>query len=100
MRQLMATLGTNFPLRADAISERVFVNGLPAEWVATPDTGPTRAVLYLRGDGYVQGSPHAHRNLAQGHSKSANARVLVLDYRMAPDHPFPGAVEDAVTAWR
>ena len=100
MRQMMETLGTRFAPPDDAIAERIFVNGLPAEWVATPDADPSRAVLYLHGGGYVQGSPNTHRNLAHGLSRAANARVLVLDYRLAPEHPFPAALEDAVSAWR
>lgn len=51
MRQLTETLGTNFPPPGDAISEGVLINGLPAEWVATPQTDQIRAILYLPGAG-------------------------------------------------
>ena len=100
MRQMMEALGTRFAPPDNAIVERIFVNGMHAEWVSTPDADPSRVVLYLHGGGYVQGSPNTHRNLAHGLSRAANARVLVLDYRLAPEQPFPAAVEDAVSAWR
>lgn len=100
MRALMEMLGTRFAPPEDAIAERTFVNGLPAEWVSAPGANEQRAVLYLHGGGYVQGSPNTHRNLAYNLSRASGARILVLDYRMAPEHPFPAAVVDAVSAWR
>ena len=100
MRARMEELGEKFPPPDDAVVQRVFVNGLSAEWVVAPGADDTRTILYLHGGGYVQGSPYTHRNLAYHFSKEASARVLVLDYRMAPEHPFPAAVDDAVSAWR
>ena len=57
-------------------------------------------MLYLHGGGYVIGSPHSHRLLAYNIAKAMDARVLVIDYRMAPEDPFPAAVDDAVAAWK
>jgi epsilon-lactone hydrolase len=73
---------------------------VPAEWVTAPGCDPMRAVLYLHGGGYVIGSINTHRRLAYDISAASGARVLVIDYRLAPEHPFPAAVEDAETAWR
>jgi acetyl esterase/lipase len=57
-------------------------------------------VLYFHGGGYVIGSINTHRALGAGVSRAAKARVLVLDYRLAPEHPHPAAVDDAVSAYR
>ena len=59
-----------------------------------------RAVLYLHGGGYAIGSLNTHRRLAYDISAAWGARVLVIDYRLAPEHPFPAAVDDAAKAWR
>jgi acetyl esterase/lipase len=57
-------------------------------------------VLYLHGGGYAIGSINTHRRLAYDISAACGARILVIGYRLAPEHPFPAAVEDAATAWR
>jgi acetyl esterase/lipase len=57
-------------------------------------------MLYLHGGGYVIGSITTHRELAGRLSRAAAARVLIIDYRLAPEHPYPAAVEDATTAYR
>ena len=78
----------------------VLVNGIGAEWVRAPNTQTYSAALYLHGGGFVMGSPATHRELAAQLSASANARVLVLDYRLAPEYPFPAAMQDAMSAYR
>lgn len=75
-------------------------NGVPAEWVTAVGIEPEGVILYLHGGGYVIGSIATHRGLAERLSHAADARVLVIDYRLAPEHPFPAAVEDATTAYR
>ncbi|TWT06115.1 alpha/beta hydrolase [Reyranella sp. CPCC 100927] len=84
----------------DAQCEKVDAGGVPAEWVAAPGHDTQRAVLYLHGGGYAIGSINTHRRLAYDISAASGARVLVIDYRLAPEHPFPAAVDDATTAWR
>lgn len=71
---------------------------LQAEWVGDPSASST--VLYLHGGGYVIGSPRSHRALASRLATAAEARVLLLDYRLAPEHPLPAASDDAFTAYR
>ena len=89
------------PLHEGATTTPVDAGGVPAEWV-DPATPPTngRAVLYLHGGGYVMGLIGSHRALASHLAAAADARVLLIDYRLAPEHPFPAAVDDAVAAWR
>jgi acetyl esterase/lipase len=84
----------------DAKREKVDVDGVPAEWVAAPGCDTSRAVLFLHGGGYAIGSINTHRRLAYDVSAASGARVLLIDYRLAPEHPFPAAVDDAATAWR
>jgi acetyl esterase/lipase len=84
----------------DAKCDKVDAGGVPAEWVAAPGFDPDRAVLYLHGGGYAIGSINTHRRLAYDISAACGARMLVIDYRLAPEHPFPAAVEDATKAWR
>lgn len=80
--------------------EAVDIDGLAAEWVRAPDSAADRAVLYLHGGAYAVCSPRTHRALAARLSEASDARVLVLDYRRAPEHPFPAAAEDAQAGYR
>jgi epsilon-lactone hydrolase len=84
----------------DAKIEKVDAGGVPAEWVAAPGFDATRGVLYLHGGGYAIGSLNTHRRMAYDISAACGARVLLIDYRLAPEHPFPAAVDDAAKAWR
>ena len=83
----------------DAKCEKVNAGGVRAEWVIAPGCETDRAILYLHGGGYVIGSANTHRRLAYDISAASSARVLVLDYRLAPEHPFPAAIDDATEAW-
>src|ERR1700733_7017539 len=93
-------MGALFPVAADVKCEPVNAGGVKAEWVTAPGADAGRAVLYLHGGGYVIGSINTHRDLAGRISSAAKARVLLIDYRLAPEHPFPAAVEDSVAAYR
>jgi acetyl esterase/lipase len=77
----------------------VDANGVPAEWIK-PTTATDGVILYLHGGAYVAGSPRTHRNLTTRLAEGARRWVLAIDYRMAPEHPHPAAVEDAVAAYR
>ncbi len=89
-----------FPTPPDVKVERVSAPAAPAEWLRPPSAVPGRVVLYLHGGGYVIGSPRSHRHLAAAIAGAAGASALLLDYRLAPEHPFPAAVEDATAAYR
>jgi len=89
-----------FPTPPDVKVERVNAPAVPAEWLRPPSAEPGRVVLYLHGGGYVIGSPRSHRHLAAAIAAAAGASALLLDYRLAPEHPYPAAVEDATAAYR
>ncbi|HKR12806.1 MAG TPA: alpha/beta hydrolase [Pyrinomonadaceae bacterium] len=79
--------------------EVVMAGGRPAEWLR-PRTGcGTLIVLYLHGGAYAFGSPKSHRHIAAAIAEAASASALVFDYRLAPEHPFPAAVEDTMSAY-
>jgi len=80
--------------------EEIRFGALSADWVTLPTSAHGRVVLYLHGGGYVMGSRRTHRELASRIARDASARVLVLEYRLAPEHPFPAAVDDATEAYR
>ncbi|HXZ85388.1 MAG TPA: alpha/beta hydrolase [Myxococcota bacterium] len=100
MRAGMESMLAGLQLPAGVIREPRELNGVPAEWVSMPGAAADRAVLYLHGGGYVLGSIATHRELAARISAASGARVLVIDYRLGPEHPFPAAVEDALKAYR
>jgi monoterpene epsilon-lactone hydrolase len=89
-----------FPTSPDVKVEQVAAPTAPAEWLSPPGARPDAAVLYLHGGGYVIGSPRSHRHLAAAIGVAAKSHVLLPDYRLAPEHPFPAAVDDAVAAYR
>jgi phosphinothricin tripeptide acetyl hydrolase len=89
-----------FPTPPDVKVERVSAPIAPAEWLRPPSAEPGRVVLYLHGGGYVIGSPRSHRHLAAAIAGAGGASALLLDYRLAPEHPYPAAVEDATAAYR
>ncbi len=100
MRQGFELLGKKFAASETVQTEAIEANGVSAEWVRAEGIEVERSILYLHGGGYVIGSPATHRGLAERLSRAASARVLVIDYRLAPEHPFPAAVEDATAAYR
>jgi len=89
-----------FPVETDIKCEPLNVSGVKSEWVSAPDADAGRAILYLHGGGYVIGSINTHRSLAGRLSRAAKARVLLIDYRLAPENPHPAAVDDALAAYR
>lgn len=89
-----------FKAADDIQVENVTVAGRAAEWVRAPGVQAGRAILYLHGGGYVMGSLNTHRSLTGEISRAAQAAVLLVDYRLAPEFPFPAAVEDGVASLR
>jgi epsilon-lactone hydrolase len=87
-------------LPADVTVHPVSANGVKAEWTETPEGDRARAILFLHGGGYVIGSLDSHRHLVAEAGRAARMRALAIDYRLAPEHPFPAAVDDALAAYR
>jgi epsilon-lactone hydrolase len=94
--QLMAQLRHNQTIAHEAARP----GGVPCEWIAPPTAEPGRILFYLHGGAYVIGSVEGYRELVLRLAKASAARALTVDYRLAPEHPFPAAIDDAVAAYR
>ena len=88
--------GFSFPLQDDVTLTAVDANGVPGEWTVLPDSDPNRRLLYVHGGGYVLGSIKTHRRLVADICRAAGCVALNLDYRLAPEHVFPAALDDAI----
>jgi acetyl esterase/lipase len=84
----------------DVTCEAVEAGGVKAEWITPPNAASDRVILYLHGGGYVMGSINTHRAMVARVARASQAKALALDYRLAPEHPFPAAAEDATAAYR
>lgn len=93
-------LGAMFKVPKGVKVVEVSADGVPAEWLIPPGVSADRVVLYLHGGSYVAGSINSHRSLVANIAVACKARALLIDYRLAPEHPYPAAVEDAMTAYR
>lgn len=85
---------------ADVCVEAVQAGSVPGEWLSVEGSEPSGVVLYFHAGGYVAGSPAMARAFAADVSRSASVRFLSPAYRLAPEHPFPSAVNDALDAYR
>ena len=94
----MARRGTRIPKGVTAFS--VQVDGVHAEWVEPSGENPQRTILYLHGGGYCICSIDTHRGLAARLAMASGMPVLIIAYRLAPEDPFPAALEDALIAYR
>jgi epsilon-lactone hydrolase len=77
---------------------RTKIDEIPAEWVVAPDANPNVRLLYIHGGGWVSGSAAFYLTMAAHISAAAKCAVLLPDYRLAPEHPFPAGLNDCVTA--
>jgi epsilon-lactone hydrolase len=80
--------------------EAVDIDGVPGEWSIVRGSDASRTLLYLHGGGYCSGSIVSHRRMVTEAGRAAGVRTLAIAYRLAPEHPFPAALDDALTAWR
>lgn len=98
MRAAMSAATANVPPPEGATLERVDAGGVPAEWTDADGAQRDAAIVYLHGGGYTMGSLDSHRGLVAGLSRAAGVRALSVDYALAPERPFPQAIEDALAA--
>jgi epsilon-lactone hydrolase len=98
-RQRLDEVGSVWPVADDIKLEPVDVDGVPGEWSIAPGSDASRVLLFFHGGGYCSGSILSHRRLVTEVGRAAGVRTLALAYRLAPEHPFPAALEDALTAW-
>ncbi len=100
MRAVYDSLGTQFPTAADVQLRQDRVHGMKAEWSTAPGAREDRVILYLHGGGYTSGSNLSHRHLVTELGRAAQARTFAIEYRLAPENPFPAAIDDALAGYR
>ncbi|MEJ2515869.1 MAG: alpha/beta hydrolase [Gammaproteobacteria bacterium] len=99
-RRRAEMLAGTLPSPAGVKVEAGHVGGLPGEWLLPKDATPGLACLYCHGGGFVLGSPKTHRAAAARLARAASMDTFVLDYRLAPEFPFPAARDDVLAGWR
>ena len=88
------------PVPDDVLVTEVTAGGVPAHWLTAPGADTGRVLLFLHGGGYELGSVRSDGELAARLGRASGMRVLFPEYRLAPEHPFPAAVDDVLAAWR
>jgi epsilon-lactone hydrolase len=99
-RQRLDDIGSTWPVAADVTLTAVDINGVPGEWSIVPGSDRSRVLLFFHGGGYCSGSIMSHRRMVSEPGRASGVRTLAIDYRLAPENPFPAAFDDAVTAWQ
>src|ERR1044071_4260347 len=99
-RKRLDDVGSVWPVAGDVKLTEVDVSGVPGEWSIVPGSDSSRVLMFFHGGGYCSGSILSHRRLVTEAGRAAGVRTLAIAYRLAPEHPFPSAYDDVLTAWR
>jgi len=99
-RKRLDDVGSVWPVADDVKLEAVDVSGLQGEWSIVPGSEPSRVLMFFHGGGYCSGSIVSHRRMVTEAGRAGGMRTLAVAYRLAPEHPFPAAYDDVLTAWR
>jgi epsilon-lactone hydrolase len=86
--------------RRTSASPPVTFDGIAGEWTSTPQADRSRVLLFFHGGGYISGSLNSHRHMIAQAGREAGARTFAVGYRLAPEYPFPAALDDALAAYR
>jgi monoterpene epsilon-lactone hydrolase len=98
-RQRLDEIGSVWPVADDVKLIPVDADGIPGEWSSVARSDPSRVLLFFHGGGYCSGSIRSHRRMVSEAGRAAKVRTLAIAYRLAPEHPFPAALDDALAAW-
>jgi monoterpene epsilon-lactone hydrolase len=99
-RRRIEEVGAVWPVADDVKLEPVDLGGVMGEWSIVPGADASRVLMYFHGGGYCSGSIVSHRRLVTEAGRAGGLRTLAVAYRLAPEHPFPAARDDALAAWR
>jgi acetyl esterase/lipase len=99
-RKRLDDVGSVWPVANDVEFMAVDVKGMQGEYSIVPGSDPSRILMFFHGGGYCSGSIVSHRRLVTEAGRAAKMRTLAIQYRLAPEHPFPAAYDDALSAWR
>ncbi|MYE12012.1 MAG: alpha/beta hydrolase [Gammaproteobacteria bacterium] len=100
VREIMDGFVGVFPVPEGVRVDPADCDGVPAEWLSPAEAAADRAILYMHGGCYISGSPGVVREFCGRLANASRTRILSIDYRLAPEHPFPAALEDALTCYR
>ena len=98
-RQRLDEVGARWPAADDVTLDAVDLDGVPGEWSIVPGSEASCVLMFFHGGGYCSGSILSHRRMVTEAGRAAGMRTLAIGYRLAPEHPFPAALDDALTAW-
>jgi monoterpene epsilon-lactone hydrolase len=98
-RQRLDEVGSIWPVASDVRLDPVDIGGVSGEWSIAPGSDATHVLMFFHGGGYCSGSIRSHRRMVTEAGRAAKARTLAVAYRLAPEHPFPAALDDAWAAW-
>jgi acetyl esterase/lipase len=99
-RERLDEIGSVWPVADDVRLTAVDLGGVPGEWSIVPGSDDRYVLIFFHGGGYCSGSILSHRRMVTEAGRAAGMRTLAVGYRLAPEHPFPAALDDALTAWR
>jgi acetyl esterase/lipase len=98
-RRRLDEVGAVWPVADDVRLETIDIGGIPAEFSSVPGADPSGILLFFHGGGYCSGSIASHRRMVSEAGRACGLRTLAVGYRLAPEHPFPAAFEDAIAAF-
>jgi acetyl esterase/lipase len=98
-RARLDEVGSVWPVATDVRLTPLTIGDLSAEWSSVPGSDASRVLMFFHGGGYCSGSIRSHRRLVTEAGRAAGVRTLAVGYRLAPEHPFPAAYDDALLAW-
>ena len=99
-RARLDEVGSVWPVADDIKRDSVDLGGVTGEWSLAPGSDDSRVLMFFHGGGYCSGSIASHRRMVTEAGRAAKIRTLAVGYRLAPEHPFPAAFDDATAAWR
>jgi acetyl esterase/lipase len=99
-RARLDEVGSAWPVAGDVRCESVDCEGVRGEWSRAPGSDAAKVLLFFHGGGYCSGSVQSHRRMVTEAGRAMGVRTLAIDYRRAPEHPFPAQHKEALTAWR
>lgn len=99
-RRRLDEVGAVWPVADDVKLEDVDCDGVRGEWSLAAGSDRSRVLMFFHGGGYCSGSIVSHRRMVTEAGRAARMRTLAIGYRLAPEHPYPAAHQDAQTAWR
>jgi epsilon-lactone hydrolase len=98
-RRRLDEVGSVCPVADDVKLTAVDADGIPGEWSSVAGSDPSRVLLFFHGGGYCSGSIRSHRRMVSEAGRAGKVRTLAIGYRLAPEHPFPAALDDTLAAW-